>query len=53
VVAGDVVRGVSREKDALTLSLDEKVRQRFVAAARAAGFLDASRPPSDDEAIPE
>jgi hypothetical protein len=35
------------------LSLDEKVRQRFVAAARAAGFLDASRPPSDDEAIPE
>jgi len=37
----------------LDLSLDEKVRQRFVAAARAAGLLDASRPPSDDEAIPE
>lgn len=37
----------------LDLALDESVRRRFVAAARAAGLLDPGQPPADDQAIRE
>jgi hypothetical protein len=35
----------------LDLNLDRRVQRRFLAAAEAAGLLDASNPSSDDQAI--